>query len=252
MRKVFSVAMMAAMVGLVGMTRDASATATVTLIWGACGGGTGGCVGTGTSTLTVNSGGGQTLRLDIFLTHDEAVTIDAHVFSLNFDTDLLNELNFTGGMPPVEWAGTDTNPSPNITELYGPFTAGHQGTDESSFATAGRINSLESGTVLSTSLPRTGVAYTVGTFTATAPASYRVAQAFFAVNPGGAWTDGDDVFSGAFNGGFDVTANANGAVTMDFGGASVNGQLVPEPGTVSLLGLGLLGLVLAGRRSRRS
>ena len=43
MRKVFSVALMAAMVCLVGMTKDASATITVTLEWGACAGGTGSC-----------------------------------------------------------------------------------------------------------------------------------------------------------------------------------------------------------------
>jgi hypothetical protein len=250
MRKVFSVAMMAAMVGLVGMSRDASATATVTLVWGACGGGAGGCLGVGTSTLTVAPAGGQTLRLDIFLTHDEVIGIDAHVFSLNFDTDGLNELNLTAGMAPVEWAGTDTHPG-NATELYGPFTAGLAGTVESgTVSPAGRINSYDSGTVLSTNLERTGLPYTVGTFTATAPASYRVGQAFFTVNAGGAWTDGDDVFSGSFNGGFDVSANGNGAITMNFGGASVNGALIPEPGTVSLLGLGLVGLILAGRRAK--
>jgi hypothetical protein len=37
---------------------------------------------------------------------------------------------------------------------------------------------------------------------------------------------------------------------LPFNGASIN--VVPEPGTVSLLGLGLVGLILAGRRSRRS
>src|SRR5262245_61313876 len=143
MRKVFSVAMMAAMVGLVGMTRDASATATVTLVWGACGGGAGGCAGVGSSTLTVNPAGGQTLRLDIFLTHNEATGINGHVFSLNFDTDLLNELNLTGGMPPTEWSGTDTNPGPGTTDLYSPFTAGLGGTDESTAALAGRLNSYD-------------------------------------------------------------------------------------------------------------
>jgi hypothetical protein len=251
MRKVFSVAMMAAMVCLVGMSRDASATATVTLVWGACGGGAGGCLGTGTSTLTVAPGGGQTVRLDIFLQHNEVTGMNANVFSLNFDTDLGNELNFTAGMPPVEWLGTDTNPGPG-NDAYVPFTAGTGGTFESLGASAGRINSYDSGTVATSNLPATGVAYTVGTFTATAPASYRIGQAFFTVNAG-AFVDGADVFSGSFNGGFDVSTNGdNATVTMNFGTASVNSIPIPEPGTVSLLGLGLLGLVLAGRRSRRS
>jgi hypothetical protein len=251
MRKVFSVAMMAAMVCLVGMSRDASATGTVTMEWGACGGGAGGCLGVGTSTLTVAAGGGQTVRLDIFLQHDEVTGLNGHVFSLNFDTDLGNELNFTGGMPPVEWAGTDAHPGPAV-ELYNPFTAGLGGTVESSGVVAGRLNSYDSGSVNPNNLPRTGVAYTVGTFTATAPVRYRVGQAFFTVNAG-AFVDGADVFAGSFNGGFDVSANGlNQAITMNFGTASVNSIPIPEPGTVSLLGLGLLGLVLAGRRSRRS
>jgi hypothetical protein len=249
MRKVFSVAMMAAMLSLVGISRDASATATVTLIWGA---GSAGTLGLGSGTVTVAPGGGQTLRLDIYLTHSEVSGLGGHAFSLNFDTDLGNELNLLGGaMAPAEWLGTDTNPGPP-SDNYGPIglLPGPEGTVESSGAVAGRVNSYESGTVAATFLPRTGLAYSVGSYTATAPTSYRVATAFFAVNAG-ALTDGDDVFSGAFNGLADVTANGlNQPVTMSFGNASVN--VVPEPGTVSLLGLGLLGLVLAGRRSRRS
>ena len=38
---------------------------------------------------------------------------------------------------------------------------------------------------------------------------------------------------------------------MTFNGASLNG-VIPEPGTAPLLGLGLVGRVLAGRRIRRS
>ena len=47
------------------------------------------------------------------------------------------------------------------------------------------------------SLPPTGVAYTVGSFPATAPAYDRIGMAFFTVN--GALTDGPDVFSGLFD-----------------------------------------------------
>jgi hypothetical protein len=100
-------------------------------------------------------------------------------------------------------------------------------------------------------LPATGAAYTVGSTTATAPARYRIAQVFFDVN--GAITDGADVFSGLFNTPFDQIYGPGGVLPeseLVFGTATLN--LVPEPGTVSLLGLGLVGLILAGRRSRRS
>jgi len=245
MRKVFSVALMAAMVCLVGMTKDASATITIELEWGACGGG---CTGLGTDTVTITAG--NTLRLDVFLSHDVAAGFESHSFSLNFDTALDNELNL-GPMTSVEWGGTDVNPDPGQNFPYSALSTGVT-TLESSGAVAGRINSYESA-ALAGVLPANGLAYSIGTHTATAPARYRVGQAFFTVNS--VLADGADVFSGAFNlpGILDVFVDGNGTPiapgSVIYGTATVN---IPEPGTVSLLGLGLIGLVLAGRRARRS
>jgi hypothetical protein len=246
MRKVFSVALMAAMVCLVGMTKDASATITVTLEWGACSA----CTGLGTDTLLVAPGGGQTLRLDIFMSHDVAAGFESHSFSLNFDTALDNELNL-GPMTTIEWGGSDVDPGPN-TSSYSALSTGVS-TLDSTGANAGRANSFESAGITGV-LPASGVAYSVGTNTATAPARYRVGQAFFTVTASAA-SDGADIFSGAFNlpGIIDTFVDGNGTLisnaTVIYGNATVN---IPEPGTVSLLGLGILGLVLAGRRVRRS
>jgi len=248
MRKVFSVGLLAAMLCMVGITKDAGATVTVSLVWGAA---NGGITFLGDTALCpVGTCAGSTLRLDIFMSTDLTQGLKIHTFSMNFDTALDNELNL-GPMVAVEWGGTDINPGPPA-QLYTPITVGiPSGSVESTGAIAGRINGFESGSLVGI-LPRNLAAYSVGTYTATSPANYRVGQVFFTTN--GATLDGADVFMGLFNGVFDDIFDGDGNViapaNIVFGTATLNA--IPEPGTVSLLGLGLVGLVLAGRRSRRS
>jgi hypothetical protein len=231
MRKVFSVALMAAMVCLVGMTRDAGATVTISLVFTSCSGGTGCVSGVGTNALTVNPGGGQTIEMDVILTHNEATGLGGHFFSVNFDSDLGNELDL---LVAKAWGGF-TYMVTMASATYSPLGAGVGPNTESTGAVGGQIGTYESGTTATQGLP--AGTYTVGT-------------ARFLVTSN-VTLDGDDLFSGLFRAGFDTIANGANQPTVNiFGTGSVSA--IPEPGTASLLGLGIVGLVLAGRRSRRS
>ncbi len=82
-----------------------------------------------------------------------------------------------------------------------------------------------------------GVTFILGTIT------------FDSIGPGGSFgptSDASGLLDGVLNlAGGDIT----GATT--FNGATINVAPVPEPGTLSLLGMGLGGLYVVGRRSRR-
>ena len=226
MRREFPVALIAAMLCFVGMTRDARATVTFDLIWTSTS-------GTGvTGTNSINADPGNILQLEIRMVTGQ--TLSYLGISLDFDTDLGNELNLIGAR---EWSGT-TYGTTAMTSQIAPIGDGVQSTLESTGGMAGRINTFESGLLTGTNFLPLGT-YAIGTarFVATSAVA----------------TDGNDVFSGLFN----VSVDSVGDNTFSpipvgdlvTNGASVN---IPEPSTVSLLGLGLVGLVLALRRSRRS
>jgi len=235
MRKVFSVALMAAIVCLVGMARDASANVTFNLVWTGTSSGNATSIGSlGSDTYIGAAGDIVTLQIRMITTQ----TLQFHGISLNFDTDLANELNLVG---TGEWVGSNFGTTA-MASSYGPLTLNVVSTIESQTGgPAGRINTYESGSLTGTQFLPTGT-YVVGT-------------AKFVLT-GNVATDGNDLFSGLFNTNVDSINNNLNVVIPDgdpsvaFNNAAVN--LIPEPGTASLLGLGLVGLVLAGRRSRRS
>jgi hypothetical protein len=229
MRKVFSVVLMAAMVCLVGMTRDAGATVTMSLIWTSTSGG-----GTGVGTNTITAAVGDTIQLNIVMATNQ--TLSVSTMTVNFDTDLANELNLIG---TGSWSGSSFSTGTMAT-VYGQIgTASPISTTESTGASGGALSSFNSGVLSGPLFLPTGT-YVIGT-------------ARFVVN-GSVATDGNDLFTGLFNTAVDLfgdnTLNEIPSSALVFNGAAVNA--IPEPGTVSLLGLGLVGLVLAGRRSRRS
>jgi hypothetical protein len=221
---------MAAMVCLVGMTRDAGATVTFNLVWTSS---SAASTGIGTNSLTTTPG--STIQLNLVMSTNQ--TLLGHGVSINFDTDLVNELNIVGY---GAWAGL-TFGSTTMATQYAAIGTGAGPATESSGATGGRIRTFESGQLTGPLFLPTG--------------SYVIGTARFVVTANGT-TDGLDLFTGLFNVGVDDVIDNNFAVipssALVFNGAEVNVTVIPEPGTVSLLGLGLVGLVLAGRRSRRS
>ena len=232
MRKLVFVALMAS-VSFLGFTSVAGATSVNLHIVGAHTNNNG-IHSVAGDAITINPSGTVTITVDVQLDVDSRGT-SAAFLSLLFDTDGGNELNM---LSFDELAWSKTNKKGVVQANFTQLTPGIGASQESQDGLEGQLFTFE------------------GASTGAGPSSTTLtfARVVFETNHGKVITDGDDIFSGQFgvqdvfaDNGTPVALNIASSVT--FGGIAVN--LVPEPGTISLLGLGIGALVLAGRRRGR-
>jgi hypothetical protein len=221
---------------VLGVAGQASATSSINLVY--LDGATGDPSCTSSAEPCIHTNESDIIRFAINIVAD-SLGVAGYGFDLQWDTDLQNELDFvhmrkrtvlqfdtglTGGSPPAplfnEWSFLETNVT----------------TQESTAGQRGFINGFDATGDLLLPMPTS--------------VSFRVAVVAFHVN-GNVQNDGTDIEIGFFR----LDGNAFGtagfaSITPDFGTFAVDS--VPEPGTSLLMGMGVLGLIMAGRASRKS
>lgn len=203
-----------------GLAREARAGATVDLLFV----GVNGAAISATHTVTVAPS--AQLTMAVRMRNDVPMTVG--IFSLNYDLDGDNELDVVSAF---QWLGVPLNKE--ATDFFDPVTAGLSPTTASFVGSfQGQITNFVGPRVL----PPAAGAFAGG---------YQLGTVVWHVNAG-VNDDGADIISGLLNGGdgfFNATFDDMANVVL-FNSATVT---VPEPGTATLLGLGLVGLVLLGR-----
>jgi len=220
MRKLFVLAMAAALVGVGWTARDASAGATVDLLFI---GQNGSPIAPTTTALAAPS---DTLTMVLLITPDQL--LGGAAISLSYDTDdMIDELDVVAN---YQWFGTPLGKNSKKTAVvYSPIVP--------LLPTTATLIGSFNGASDDPLLPTIEKGHAAGV-------TYQYGTVIWHVNAGDAVT-----ISSFFNPGIDDFLNSSWAVipqsSILLNSATV---IIPEPGTASLLGLGLLGLVVAGRR----
>jgi len=228
MRKLFVVAMVAGLLGMGGLVRDARAGATVDMLFiGTTGAGTVG-------SNTIQAAAGDTLTMAVLMKNDVPVSLAQFmiVYDLPGPTNELDIVSVVvwGGVPVAGAKGA------KFTPISPP-----------SLITQNVISSFNSAVPPPPALP---LAPFGGAFAAAFPTGYQMGTVTWVATGASGTTIGAGInLQGVIGQAFIGTGGVNISSTVLFNAASV---VIPEPATAALLGLGLVGIMAVGRRRRRS